>query len=69
MSKKDYELIAEAMRESEPKDELQRWHWADVCIILADKLKADNPRFNREQFLSECGLIGGDLDIRPVSIS
>lgn len=57
MSRKDYELIARAMREqlegmsaSLPTAFLEQF-----AKRLADKLARDNPRFNRERFLIACG--------------
>lgn len=60
MTRKDYLLIAEALKSVSPQgpwvDEGDHQHKADCCAI-ADALAADNPNnFNREQFLSNCGV-------------
>ena len=59
MSKKDYVLIAAALREScddtAPYAAQRQWR-ADVTSIQI-ALAADNPRFDCERFLIACGVI------------
>lgn len=55
MTKKDYILIADALREA--RDGTVFWSGAPDEVInlvanrIADKLQADNPRFDRKRFL------------------
>jgi len=55
MTKKDYELIASAFRYGNtiPANEHQLYWIAD---LLATKLLKDNPRFNKDKFLTACGV-------------
>lgn len=63
MSKKDYELIAESLKNSQPDSRLvQPEYWSTACAqwkisvkIICDSLSNNNPRFNREKFLKACG--------------
>jgi hypothetical protein len=53
MTRKDYELIAEVIATA--------WHGsedtqADLSNRMADALEGTNPRFNREMFLTACGV-------------
>ena len=58
MTKKDYELIAEAIR-------VQLTYSPNtltggiklVAIALADDLRVDNPKFDSKKFLTACGLL------------
>lgn len=66
MTKKDYELIARVLASSKPKswvqlaDEGKDWtytyelegQWSEIRNALADALAQDNPRFDRERFLT-----------------
>ena len=47
MSRKDYQLIAQALREASSPD--------DTAHAIADALQADNPRFDRARFLIAAG--------------
>jgi hypothetical protein len=52
MTKKDYELLAAALRQAFPMldNDDQRMQWA-VCVgAVAAALAKDNPRFNPEKF-------------------
>jgi hypothetical protein len=52
MTKKDFELIAEALFLSrEAEDDI-----ANICQRMADTLATTNPRFDRERFLIACGV-------------
>lgn len=63
MTKKDYELIAAAVRH-------ERGEWAEdtwtkdieigraaVVLAIAHALAQDNPRFDRDRFLKACDLV------------
>jgi hypothetical protein len=56
MTKKDYILIAKALRESRLycETESQRRGVQRAELTIARALKADNPRFDRERFLEAC---------------
>lgn len=68
MTKKDYELIAESLRTTKDwgKDfqVYSNGAWVAnssftiLCENLANLLNRDNPRFNRDRFLSACGVRG-----------
>lgn len=48
MTRKDYEKIAKAFKEAtEP---------VALVYLLMDVFEEDNPRFDRERFLTACGL-------------
>lgn len=63
MSKKDYELLAKALKDSKPQkyplegDRLQvaLVQWNSTVEIIAFDLANNNIRFNRNKFLSACG--------------
>lgn len=56
MSRKDYVAIASAIRSVADSTAL---HLSDALVLtaerIADKLQADNPRFDRVKFLTACG--------------
>jgi hypothetical protein len=62
MSKQDYELIAQALKESKPKITTTFNHlevtpyeqWRVTVIALVARLKQQNPRFREAQFLQAC---------------
>jgi hypothetical protein len=58
MTKKDYILIAQAIRGMYPRDGLITAEaWAirlDVAERLAAYLSTDNPRFDRDKFIEAC---------------
>lgn len=60
MTKKDYELIAQALADVSGNYEGEDWTVSGVLGLvswkLADALQATNPRFNRELFLKACGV-------------
>lgn len=57
MTRKDYELIAAAIKATKPPshhqaaDQQHEW----TASTLADALGRDNPRFDRERFIKACG--------------
>ena len=59
MTRKDYVLIAEAIKaatEAMPKDYLQRNGAYLAANEISHRLQQDNPRFERKRFLEACGL-------------
>lgn len=60
MTRKDYILIAEALKEARAEAlALRAGAGVGVTIAavrLADALARDNPRFDRERFLKACGV-------------
>jgi hypothetical protein len=62
MTRKDYVLIAAALaRPIDAFDTPLETHaascaWAQACDNVADALAKDNSRFDRERFLTACGV-------------
>lgn len=58
MTRKDYELIATAVRDSamDRPTYSQQVQRRFTAMRLADALASQNPRFNRERFLAACGV-------------
>lgn len=63
MTKRDFELIAAALKSARPPAHLQEPELALVDLSLdnlardfADRLKATNAQFNRDKFLRACGV-------------
>jgi hypothetical protein len=65
MTRKDYEMIAKAIRETRDKVALESGNNADVMAganaglyelsrILCNELYMQNPRFNEDKFLTAC---------------
>lgn len=55
MTKKDYKLIAEVIREERDRGfKGQETTLQTLAEHLANKLAIDNPKFNREKFLAAC---------------
>ena len=67
MSKKDYILLVQALKDSKPEgfpqmtDDYKNFFagkqtaWSHTCETLSIALQSDNPRFNRAKFLQACG--------------
>lgn len=64
MTRNDFELIAEVLKETKPP-ELKYYdrmyegavrQWIDTCVAFATRLRLVNPRFDRARFLTACGL-------------
>lgn len=51
MSKKDYERIARALRIWRPSEPNEQQLYLSIVDQIAEVLKEDNPRFNKELFL------------------
>lgn len=56
MTRKDYKLIAKAFNDMSKAVRLEDTVALQIIEMLADDLQADNPRFNRNMFLTACGL-------------
>lgn len=65
MTRKDYELIAAAFKRTKPYlggfsdsklDQAALYGFKMAANTLASDLAAANPRFNRERFLTACGV-------------
>lgn len=58
MTRKDYELIARAIRRSADADRstLRLAAIETVAVLLAVDLAEGNPRFDRARFLAACGV-------------
>lgn len=63
MTRKDYELIADAIKRAMPiaaicADDLPRIRqgWANTALTLARTLADENSRFDRAKFLKACGV-------------
>lgn len=63
MTKKDYELIARALKAArvsntldDPNKALYNNGIDNAVALMARVLAQDNPRFNRERFLIACGV-------------
>ena len=60
MTRKDYILIAAALRDARTYAAQHPEQFADVGVTivhtLADRLANDNPRFDRERFLKAAGV-------------
>jgi hypothetical protein len=61
LSRKDYEAIAEAVRESKPGMLSQEPYdtWTYVIFNLCDVFEKDNHRFDRVKFFKACGFVEG----------
>jgi hypothetical protein len=59
MTRRDFILISETLKESRPpdprKDRVWR-NWRDTCERMANALVGTNPNFDRARFLNACGL-------------
>ena len=62
MTKRDFVLIAEALRVERPDRDGTRWadgardEWSTVVLRLARALAGSNPRFDKDRFLEACGI-------------
>lgn len=53
MTKKDYEAVAQILKDAEPQTDLGL---RIVVFKMADMFKSENPRFSHERFYKACGL-------------
>lgn len=56
MTKKDYELIAQAIKKAQMGVKLDNGTIRAIVYTLADDLKGKNPKFQRDKFIFSCGL-------------
>ncbi len=65
MTRKDYKLIAEILRDNKPVievDGISVWnYWDDLVFEIAFALAEKNPRFDRKKFYKACGK--GDFNV------
>jgi len=55
MTRKDYQLIADAMCSEIPEQRTAEWWtWWACCNALSAALQADNQRFDCDKFLTAC---------------
>jgi hypothetical protein len=56
MSRKHYKVLAEALRQTKPRPtaKVHMRQWIADVIAIADSLKEDNIRFNRDRFYTAC---------------
>lgn len=67
MTRKDYILLACALRRSRPAEQYHKTsklaydlltvQWQADCHYMAGVLAADNPRFQQQLFLDNCGVV------------
>jgi len=57
MTRKDYQLIANVFNDLAQVIDLDGTIATTLIYNLADDLQADNPRFDRAQFVKACGLV------------
>jgi hypothetical protein len=64
VTRRDYVLIADAMRQARPPRPIALgdgidpgWAtWLSACCCLSFKLMVSNPRFDSQRFLDACGI-------------
>ena len=62
MTKKDYELVAEAVRQTglqfvDDEDEVSYTEvLEEIATRLANSFRSENERFDREKFMTACGI-------------
>lgn len=60
MTKKDYELIASILRNAKTGN----WQIEYTIDVFAKALEGYNPRFDRDKFLTACGIGNGECEYR-----
>jgi hypothetical protein len=56
MTRKDYVLISRVINTARNIDTEKTGEGVAIAYLLADELAQENPRFNREMFLTACGV-------------
>jgi len=56
MTRKDYVLLAAAIASMPSHAPTLRAATRSAALVIADALAKDNPRFDRERFLTACGV-------------
>ena len=60
MTRKDYQLIASAIKQARDESLTAKGEFAELVETLCKALKADNVLFKREIFEKACGIDGGN---------
>jgi len=55
MTRKDYVVIAAALRRTKPTGYNRSLQWRNDCLAISDELAIDNERFDQQKFLDACG--------------
>jgi hypothetical protein len=58
MTKRDFEMIAAALRDTRPlpsREPGERVRWLEIVDTFASRLGRSNPAFDRERFTAACG--------------
>lgn len=56
MTRKDYQVIAQAISDARDKYTPENVTVAHIVGVLMSRLKEENPRFDHNKFLKACGL-------------
>ena len=56
MTRKDYQVIAQAIKDTRENYYAENLAIAHVVGVLASRLKEDNPRFDVYKFVDACGI-------------
>jgi hypothetical protein len=56
VTRKDYEVIAKAIKDTRENYYAENLAIAHVVGVLASRLKEDNPRFDVYKFVEACGI-------------
>lgn len=56
MTRKHYQMIADALRSTRPYKEDHYEDWLRVVQSIARALAYDNPKFNKNKFETACGV-------------
>lgn len=58
MTRRDFQLIADALRRSRPMsaeyEPVSNVQWQETVRVMSDHLAATNPRFDRARFVAAC---------------
>ncbi len=64
MTRKDYVLISEVLKNERPERDGTKWAdgardlWSTTVLNMARALAKDSPRFDKDRFLKACGMEG-----------
>jgi hypothetical protein len=55
MTRKDYQLLANALHAAQPEHFIVEFEaWAECCKQITLALRQDNPRFDEDKFMEAC---------------